>query len=143
MERLPPHRHQRRCAPVAEGEEVAAAVDLPAEEERHQLELGEGDVDLLHRQPPVGAGDRVGGEVGDHRRAATTAVSARSPSRSVSSGRTSSIAMLPRFTSEPRWLMNQACWAFRGASKMTCSRPSREARMSTRSSRTEPSAWYS
>ena len=50
-------------------------------------------------------------------------VSPRSPSRSVSSGITSSGGMLPRLTDGPNCLMNQACAAFDGASKTTFSTP--------------------
>ena len=45
-------------------------------------------------------------------------VSPRRPSRSVSSGITSSGGMLPRLTDGPNCLMNQACAAFDGASKI-------------------------
>ena len=52
-----------------------------------------------------------------------SSVSPRSPRRSVSSGMTSSGGMLPRLTDGPNCLMNQACAAFDGASKMTFSIP--------------------
>src|SRR6185503_4803164 len=63
-------------------------------------------------------GDRAWGHTcGRSRSRRSSIVSARRPSRSVSSGITSAGAMLPRLTSAPKCLMNQACCSFCGASK--------------------------
>ncbi len=52
----------------------------------------------------------------------SSSVSARSPSRSVSSEITSAGRTLPRLTSPPKCSMNQTCWCFCGASKIRRSR---------------------
>src|SRR4051812_44981551 len=66
-------------------------------------------------------------------------VSERRPRRSVSSERTSSGAMLPRFTSAPKRSMNHTCWSLRGASKIIREGSTAWAISSMRPIRTSPS----
>src|SRR5436190_9527315 len=69
-------------------------------------------------------------------------VSARSPSRSVSSGITSSGRMLPRLTPAPRCSMNQTCWWRLGASKIRRWKSTRWMISSIRPVRASPSGRY-
>ena len=75
------HLDERGGAAVAQREEVGAAVDLTPVEVAEDRLLGERDVDLLHRQPPVRVRAGVGGQrpVPHHRKSTATAPASRRP----------------------------------------------------------------
>ena len=75
------HLDERGGAAVAQGQEVGAAVDLTPVEVAEERLLGERDVDLLHRQPPVRVRAGVGGQrpVPHHRKSTATDPASRRP----------------------------------------------------------------
>src|SRR5437667_7225107 len=107
------HEHGRLLLPGArQAELVAELLEAPAE----QIFCGHGlEIDLRDSSHEEGA---RGGTRGSPALSSTSfSVSPRSPSRSVSSGITSSGGMLPRLTLGPNSFTNQACDSFVGASK--------------------------
>src|SRR5882724_6523334 len=107
------HQHRRLLLPRACQAELVAELLVPPAKEllgRHRLE-----VELRDGSHEEGA---RGGTRGSPALSSTSfSVSPRSPSRSVSSGITSSGGMFPRLTFGPNSFTNQACDSFVGASK--------------------------
>src|SRR5437764_3784572 len=107
----------------------------------HQV-LGRARLELVGEAGRLVDGDGQHGAhargTGRSRRSRSAMGSERSPRRSVSSGMTSSGGMFPRFTSGPRWRMNQACWSFCGASKSRLSSGTSCTISSIRPERTSP-----
>ena len=93
----------------AQHDEAGAAIYLPAKQVTSNLCSGEGRVDDRHRHLSVAVRRQVlhGTDSGVTRRAVI--VSARMPSRSVSTPSTSPGAMLPRLTSGPNSRISHAC----------------------------------
>ena len=104
--------HEAQADPLGRGRCLVQAAErvVVGQRKRAQAERVRVLDQRRGRQPPVG-GRRMAVEIDQALTSSSNAliVSDRSPSRSVSSGMTSSGGMLPRLTSGPNCRMNQAC----------------------------------